>query len=219
MIWMTREEFFDAGTVLVQFRLESVAQGRQSGSQLTLGGDPRGGGFPVPSLLEGRQVIGGRLRTPQPMGVEELLPLATAGLDEEFGRWKGEEEVPRRSPRPIVKGFEGRGIVFLEGGDELVNQERALLDEDHLITAAQAQFEPQWILRGERHPGVAVQAEAFGQRPGVEAVLLGATGGLAVPQTGRSNGLDRVEADLSACTSWSTANPRLVSRAMPSLPP
>src|SRR4029453_934714 len=141
MVGMASEEFLDTGAVRLQLVLELVKQRRQREGEATLGRHHGGRRFPLQNFGEGGQAMFGGLRTPQAVAMKELLPLAAPGLGEELRGWKGQEKIPRRWECPIVKGFERRRIVFLKCSDELVDQQGALLNEDHFIAAEQAQFQ------------------------------------------------------------------------------
>ena len=55
-------------------------------------------------LRKGLQAFGGRLRTPEFMRVQELLPFALAGLDQGLKRWEGQKKARLRG-RPVLEGL------------------------------------------------------------------------------------------------------------------
>ena len=113
--------------------------------------------------------------------MEKFLPLSFPGGGERLRCGKTQDETPCRRCRPVLEGFQRRGIIFAQGGLELIDERSALTDEFHFIGAEQAQFRDHGIVRRERLPAVAVHAQSIGQAPGIELVVLHAGGRFAAP--------------------------------------
>ena len=95
---------------------------------------------------------------------------------------------------PVVEGLQGRRVVLVQGGPELVDQGGALLDQRDLVAAEHAQLGGQRVLGQQRPPAVAVGAQGVGEAPGVQRVVLGAGGRLAVAVPLGGLGVHRVDA-------------------------
>src|ERR1041384_7069103 len=91
------------------------------------------GGFELIGSSENLQTLLGGLGPPQFVRVEEFLPATLARFNQTLRGGKLDDEVPRERRRPIFKSLQGSGIILQEGLLQLVNQERPLLDESHLM--------------------------------------------------------------------------------------
>ncbi len=56
------------------------------------------------------------------MGMQELFPAAFARLNQGLRCGKGQDELPSEGIGPVVKGFQGRRVVFQQCLLELVDE-------------------------------------------------------------------------------------------------
>jgi hypothetical protein len=118
--------------------------------------------------------------------MQELLPLAFAGLRELLGRGKDLDEAPGVILGPVLKGLHSRRVIFAQGGLELVDQRGALFDERDLIAAQQPQLLEQRILRSQWFLAVSIHPQRVGQAPGIELIIFDAAGRFALARALRA---------------------------------
>ena len=153
---------------------------RASASRLLLRVSASAGGQ-LAAPREDLQRLGIGLRSRQLVQVEELFPFAFAGPSQRRRRGEDFHKGPSRWQRPVLKGFEGRRIVFLQSALKLIEQSGALFDQGDFVAAKQPQLSNQGILFGQSFPTVTIQAEGIRQTPGIQPIGLGPTGRLALP--------------------------------------
>lgn len=71
----------------------------------------------------------------EPAAVQELFPLAFAGLFQRLGVGEGFDQSPCTGTDPVVKGFQGGGIIFVQGLLELVDEGWACFDGSDFVAA------------------------------------------------------------------------------------
>jgi hypothetical protein len=136
VVWMPTEQFLDAGSVLVQLRVEgSELLGAGNGQQAFGGGDGGIGAGAAGGGTKQLQPLGGSFGAVELMGVEELLPLAFAGAGQVVGSGESQDELPGAAHGPVIEGGDGRGVILVQRGLELVDQGGALPDENDLVPA------------------------------------------------------------------------------------
>src|SRR5262249_39270160 len=108
----------------------------QTQSQKALGTDEGGTCLELLSRLPQSQPCG-RIGTPELVQMQELHPFALAGLPQGLRGREDFDKGPSKGLGPVVKAFQRQGIVFSQGGQELINQRRTLFNQPNFITAEQ----------------------------------------------------------------------------------
>ena len=106
------------------------------------------------------------LRAEETVRVQELFPLALARLGQRGRSREALDEAPGRRQRPLLEGFQGDRIVFLQGFAQLIDQGRAFLDQGEFIAAKQTQFRQQRVQRLQLFPSAAVDPQRIRKSPG-----------------------------------------------------
>ena len=122
---MLGKELLDFGAVGLELMRKHAQHPRAGERQPALGA---GEHFPRDKLAgpgEDLQAFGIGLRPRQLVAVKELFPFTFACRRQRLRAWKGFQEGPGCRQRPVLEGFEGRRIVFLERTLELVDQSGA----------------------------------------------------------------------------------------------
>src|SRR4030095_9675004 len=136
---MLIEELFDPAPVLRQLLLERAQQARTTLRQKTLGRDlrRRTGKFRGP--IKESQARFQRLRTPEPLRVQPLLPFAFARFVQSRRRREAQDEAPGRQLRPVAESLERRRKIFTHRLLELIDQGGALLNQRAFVSGEQTQ--------------------------------------------------------------------------------
>src|SRR6266436_187121 len=159
VIGMVLEKSLDLFPILVQLLLERAQQFAQAQGQLAFGFGDRSRGFELVGLRENRQALLDGFWTPKPVGVQELLPATFARFGQCLWSWKLQDKIPSGGTDPVLEGFQRRRVILDQRLLELVDQERALRDQGHLIAAEQTQLSAQFIRRLERPPSLAIHSQ------------------------------------------------------------
>ena len=194
MVGMLFEQGFNLLAVLVELELQGLEQPCQAQGQQALGRGHGGGTAELAGVLEDFQPLGGRLRSPELLGVEELFPAPLSGGDQFFRGGELDDKVPAPGLRPILEGLEGRRIILDQGLLELVDQGGALFDQADLVSAQQLQLPGQRIQRPQGFPLLAIRAQGLRQRPGIQPVGFGAAGRFALAIAFGAERVDRINA-------------------------
>jgi hypothetical protein len=126
--------------------------------------------------------------------LEELFPFALTGRRQRRWGWEDFDKGPSRWQRPVLKGFEGRRIVFLQSALELIEEHSAFFDQGDLIAAKQPQLSNERILFGESFPSVPIEPKGIRQTPGIQPIGLRPTGRFALPVGFAAHRGNRIEA-------------------------
>ena len=128
--------------------------------------------------------------------VEEFFPSAFAGLDQDGRGGEGLDEGPRAGYGPILEGFQGRRVILAQGGPELADQGRSLVDQLDLVSAEDSQFLGDGIVGEQGFPSLSVGSQRVGKTPGVQGIVLIAHGALSVAISLGSFGIERIDDDV-----------------------
>lgn len=180
-------------TVFLELALQAFQHGDQAQGQQAFGGDGGRAGIELLACRPARQPFRSGFRAPEFVDVEEGLPASLACLGQRGRVGKGPHEGPGKGLGPVRKAVQRQGVIFGQGGLELIDQGGALFNQDNLVAAQQAQGGGRRILGLEREPGVAVGAQGISQAPGVVPVGLGAAGGFAFPIAFGRFGINRID--------------------------
>ena len=140
VIGMLGKEFLDLSAVGIDLVLERAQHAGPCQSQPALGPGQSLAGDELSGSREDFHALLVGFRTCQFVAVEELLPFAFACRLQSLRRGEGFDEGPGGWQRPVLKGFQRRGVVFVQGALELVDERSALLDQPDLVAAEQAQL-------------------------------------------------------------------------------
>jgi hypothetical protein len=194
VIRMLGKELFDLGAVGFDLVLEHAQHPGARQNQPALGAGEHLAGDELAGPRENLQALGIGLRSGQLVAVQELFPFAFACSAQDLRAGEGFQKGPSRRQRPVLKGFQGGRIVFLQSTLELIDQGSAFLDQGHFVAAKQPQLGDQRVLFGECFPALPIDAQGIGQTPGVEPVGLAPTGGFARAVSLTAHRRNRIEA-------------------------
>ena len=193
-VGMTLKKGLDALAIDIQLALEHAELPATRHGQQAFGRDKGGIAFPLPGVFKSRNAFLAGLRAVEPVTVEELFPLALACLFQRPGVREGFDESPCARIDPVVKGFQGGGIVFVQGLLELVDEGRALLNEGDFVPAEDAQFGQDRVRGRESPPSVPVHAQRVGQSPRIVTIRFISAAALALPVAFGIHRIDRIKA-------------------------
>lgn len=193
-VGMTLKKGLDALAIDIKLALEHAELPAARHCQQAFGRDKGGIAFPLPGVFKSRDALLAGLGAIEPVAVEELFPLAPACLFQRPGVREGFDESPCARIDPVVKGFQGGGIVFVQGLLELVDEGRALLNEGDFVPAEDAQFGQDRVCGPEGPPTVSIHTQRVGQSPSVVTIRFVSAAALALPVAFGIHRIDRIEA-------------------------
>ena len=195
VIGVLGKELLDLGAVGGDLLLEHAQHPGAGERQPALGAGEHFPGDELAGPGEDLHAFGKGLRPRQFVAVEELFPFAFAGRLERRRGGKGFQEGPGCRQCPVLEGFEGGRIIFLQSTLELIGQSGAFLDQGHLVAAKQPQLGHQRVFFAQGPPAMAIDPQGIGQTPGIQMVGLIPTGHLALAVSLRAQGRNRIKAD------------------------
>src|SRR5437899_1427333 len=193
VVGMFGKSLVDLAAIFVNLPLQTLQNGRQTHSQQRFCSDHWRAGIELLAARPQAQPMRGRIRAPKLMNVQELLPTSFACLLQSGGCRERPHKSPSERFSPVLEAFQRDRIIFTQGHLKLIDQSRALFDQNDFVAADQPQSRGRFILRVERQPGMTIGAQGIGQSPGVMAIGFGATGDLALAIALGGHGIDRIE--------------------------
>src|SRR5512135_1196129 len=127
---MFLEELFNLLAVKLELLAQGTEQLAQAHGQLTLGQNNGLGGLELVGLSEKLQALFSCCWSPQPVGVQELLPPPLALADHGVRCRKSQHDLTGARVCPAVEGFQRSGVLFTKGLLALIDPRRALLDQN-----------------------------------------------------------------------------------------
>src|SRR5207237_10228769 len=124
-----------------------------------------------------------RVRAPELMNVQELLPTSFASLLQSGGCRERPHKSPGERFGPVVEAFQRDGIIFAQRGLKLIDQSGPLFDQNDFVAAEQPQRGGRFVLDMKCWPGMAVATQGIGEAPGIVPIGFAAAGDLALAIT------------------------------------